>query len=133
MKISSQTTIQQVFNQFAEQFSHLRLEFYQTAHGNEEGSRQEDQISHATSLGTINPHLEEQVFQVDGNMTVSEFENMMRDKYKLNVQVFRKSADVWLQTTATDHWSLDKQNSKGQVADETDNIEPIDITDFDVE
>jgi hypothetical protein len=32
----------------------------------------------------------------------------------LYVQVFRKSGKVWLETTATDNWSLYKQNEEGQ-------------------
>jgi hypothetical protein len=133
MQISAQTTVQQVFDQFANQFQYLRLEFYHQPHGNEEGSPAEDQISHKTTLGTINPSLQDQTFVVDGAMTVAAFESMMREKFNLNVQVFRKSAEVWLQTTATDHWSLDKQNNNGGGFESVDDIEAVDITDFDVE
>jgi hypothetical protein len=31
----------------------------------------------------------------------------------LSVQVFRKSGKNWLETTASDQWSLEKQNAKG--------------------
>ncbi len=132
MQISAKTTVQEVFDQFASQFQFLRLEFYQKAHESEHGSPAADQISHNTLLGRLNPQLEDQTFVVDGSMSVAEFENLMRDKYRLHVQIFRKSSELWLQTTATDHWSLDKQNSKGEGFDAVDDIEPIDITDFDV-
>jgi len=70
---------------------------------------------------------------ITGEMTVAEFEKMMKDTLKLNVQVFRKSAKIWLQTTSTDHWSLEKQNGKGERSTTDYNIEPLDITDFDVD
>ena len=57
----------------------------------------------------------------------------MKEKYSLNIQVFRKSADIWLQTSATDHWTLEKQNGKGQRSTLEYDIPPIDITDFDLE
>ncbi len=64
---------------------------------------------------------------------MADFEKMMLDKFMLNVQVSRKSADIWLQTSATDHWSLEKQNGKEQRSGEDHHIEPIDIRDFDLE
>ena len=36
-----------------------------------------------------------------------------KEIYDLNVQVFRRSGNIWLQTTATDHLSLSAQNEKG--------------------
>jgi hypothetical protein len=46
-------------------------------------------------------------------MKVSELENLFKRKYKLNIQVFRKSGNAWLETTVTDAWTLDKQNQEG--------------------
>jgi hypothetical protein len=46
-------------------------------------------------------------------MLVSELENLFEDKFKLSVQVFRKSGKSWLETTFTDGWSLKKQNQEG--------------------
>lgn len=45
-------------------------------------------------------------------MTVSELEQHFADVYGLSVQVFRKSGEVWLETTTTDNWSLEKQNQE---------------------
>ncbi|MBK6949217.1 MAG: hypothetical protein IPH16_15200 [Haliscomenobacter sp.] len=46
-------------------------------------------------------------------MTVREFEQAFYDTYGLNVQVFRRSGNIWIQTTATDSWTLAEQNRKG--------------------
>ena len=66
-------------------------------------------------------------------MTVGEFEKIFYEKTSLGVQVFRKSAGIWLQTSSTDSWTLEKQNGKGERSDSHVEIDPIDITDFDVE
>ena len=133
MKLNRLSTIQNIFDQFNDQFEFLRLEFYKNIHGASEGSPMAEQISHSTLLIDINPDLKETEFIIDGDKTVADFEKMMRDKFKLNVQVFRKSSEIWLQTTATDHWSLNKQNGKGQRSLIDYEIEPVDITDFDVD
>jgi hypothetical protein len=133
MKINKSSTIQDVFEQFSMLFPYLKLEFYRKGHQANEGSSIEDQISHQTKLSQMSPDVTDSDFNIDGDMTVSDFEKYVKDKFQMNVQVFRKSSDLWLQTTATDHWTLNKQNGKGQRSTADYDIEPIDITDFDIE
>lgn len=47
---------------------------------------------------------------IHGNQKVSTLESNFHDTFGLNVQVFRKSANLWLQTTVTDEWTLSQQN-----------------------
>ena len=51
---------------------------------------------------------------ITDEMSVSELEAMFRDHYGLYVQVFRRSGRLWLETTATDNWTLSVQNKQGQ-------------------
>jgi hypothetical protein len=131
MKLTKKSTVQDIFDQFNTQFPYLHLEFYD--HDDNVDHTPTHQISHSTLLEDLNPELVESVFAVDPEMTVSDFEKMMEDKYQLNIQVFRKSSDIWLQTSATDHWTLEKQNGKGHRSTLTYDIDPITISDFDVE
>ena len=132
MKIQKHSTVQNIFDQFNSRFPHLKLQFYKKDHQNNEGSKSEDMVSHQTHLSQISPDLTEKEFYIDSEQSVSDFEQMMKNEFNLNIQVFRKSNDLWLQTTSTDHWSLKKQNGKGQRSTLEYNIDPIDITDFDV-
>ena len=50
-------------------------------------------------------------------MTVNELEQRFSDVYGLGVQVFRKSGNVWLETTVTDGWTLEQQNKQGESLD----------------
>jgi hypothetical protein len=43
-------------------------------------------------------------------MKVGELEHAFNVKFGLSAQVFRKSGEIWLQTTTTDTWTLAKQN-----------------------
>jgi G3E family GTPase len=133
IKISKTSTLQQISDQFSVVFPYLKLEFYKEKHKPNEGSEADDLLTHSTLLHEIHPDVTEMEINIDREMTVAEFEKLMKDKLKLNVQVFRKSSKIWLQTTSTDHWSLDKQNGKGERSTTDYNIEPLDITDFDVD
>ncbi len=48
-------------------------------------------------------------------MTVNELEKSFSNLYKLNTHIFRKSGNVWLETTITEGWSLEEQNLQGEV------------------
>lgn len=127
-------TLQYLSDKFITVFPFLKLEFYSTDHKGNEGSGRAYLLQHNTALSVIDPDEADKIdFSFYGEKSVAEFEKMMKEKFRLNVQVFRKSADIWLQTTATDHWSLNKQNGKGQRSTLDYNIEPVDITDFDVD
>lgn len=133
MTISTHTKVQDVFNEFNQLFPFLKLEFYKNPHEDNEGSEVKDQVSHGTLLGELNPDLMDKSFKVDPSMTVADFEKMMHEEFNLNVQVFRKSAGLWLQTTATDGWSLEKQNGKGERSTKDYDIKPIEMKDLDLD
>ena len=133
IEITKASTLQHISDQFCAVFPFLKLEFYKEKHKTNEGSDVDDQLTRDTLLIKIQPDLKETYFNIDGEISVADFEKMMKDKFNLNVQVFRKSSKIWLQTTSTDHWSLNKQNGKGERSTTDYNIEPLDITDFDVD
>jgi hypothetical protein len=66
---------------------------------------------------------------IDQSMTVARLERCFEQKTGLHVQVFRSSGSLWLITTATDQWSLEKQNREGEELSQKPNeeIEPLDI------
>jgi len=133
INISKTSTLQQVADQFSIWFPYLKLEFYNENHKLHQGSDSDVMLAHDIFVHTFQPDLVETDIHVSGEMSVADFEKLMKDRLKLNVQVFRKSAKLWLQTTSTDHWSLDKQNGKGERSTADYHIEPLDITDFDVD
>ena len=52
--------------------------------------------------------------EVNESMTVLELEKAFMDEFGLNVQVFRKSGNIWLETTLTDAWTLKRQSDHGR-------------------
>lgn len=52
--------------------------------------------------------------EISEEMKVIDLEKLLKDKYSLAVQVFRKSGNLWLETTMTDNWTLKQQNNHGR-------------------
>jgi hypothetical protein len=114
MKISKDFTVKDLHNYFSNLFPYLKLEVYRGKHEDFQGSPKKDEVSHDRKLSEISVSAADGELVINKEMKVSEFESMMADQYGLNVQVFRKSNDIWLQTSVTDDWTLEKQNGKGE-------------------
>lgn len=113
MRISDQKTLQDISREFHQMFPGLKLEFYASAHASGEGSPVQERLPGKSFLSKVRTINKEADLEIDPEMSVSKFEQLFAEQYGLNVQVFRKSGNLWMQTTSTDHWSLAQQNRKG--------------------
>lgn len=52
--------------------------------------------------------------EFNDNTTVLDVEKAFMDQFGLSVQMFRKSGNLWLETTITDKWTLKQQNDHGR-------------------
>jgi hypothetical protein len=113
MIISDDKTLRDIQKEFNTFFPYLKIEFYKGKHEEGEGSPVKDRLNPNRKLGAVRKIHSQEDLAIKDDMSVSQFEQMFLDKYDLNVQVFRKSGNLWIQTTATDHWTLAEQNRKG--------------------
>jgi hypothetical protein len=99
-------------------FPWLRLEFFSVPHHAREASPKKQMLPVTLSIGearTVHGHGSVTVHPA---MSVTELEEAFRVQCGLAVQVFRRSGNVWLETTVTDNWTLQEQNDNGQVMSE---------------
>ena len=115
LTLSAERLIKEVQQNFNTAFPFLKIEFFKP--GKERKKRQP-----AANLlpGTITlreagliPGREE-TMEITGALTVQELENRLFNKFGLTVQVFRKSGNLWLETTMTDLRTLKDQNEHGE-------------------
>ena len=103
--------IQEEFNHI---FPYLKLEFFAKPH-QAFGASSKKLIKRTSNsikdCRTIHTHGE---ITITPNITVNELEQRFADVYGLSVQVFRKSGRSWLETSVTDGWTLEEQNSQGR-------------------
>ncbi|MCU0322528.1 MAG: hypothetical protein MUE72_08940, partial [Chitinophagaceae bacterium] len=106
-------TVQQLFNEL---FPFLKIEFFE----------KENRINmawikkrvHNTNKKLVDYKLPQISFKevcIHPDMTVTELEKEFNKIYKLHTQVFRKSGNIWLETTITDGWTLKEQNNQGEM------------------
>ena len=113
MKITNNTKLLEIQHAFSKEYPGLKLEFYNKEHRDHEGSPITAQIDNNQVLKNVAKNFEEGELNITDKMTVGELEKTFQTKYGLHAQVFRRSASLWLQTSATDDWTIEKQNRKG--------------------
>ncbi len=114
LTIDTQRQISDIQKEFNEIFPFLKLEFFNNKSFSRNNFTSSQIIPRNRKLGDSQKGIENGFIEIEESMKVSELENLFRDKYRLAVQVFRKSGNLWLETTMTDNWSLFQQNKHGR-------------------
>ena len=113
MLISNNRKLKEIQTDFRRLFPNLKIEFYSDHHDVGEGSSFGSRLDPEATIGQVRKEGSEGDLRIHSKMKVSTFEGRIYQRFGLNVQVFRKSGNLWMQTTSTDHWTLAQQNRKG--------------------
>jgi len=112
--INDRRKIHAIQEDFNKQFPYLKLEFFSKPHSIGGGSAKKLIKVPSKTLGECRTIHDSGTITITPQMTVADLEQNFRDIYGLSAQVFRKSGKVWLETTVTDVWTLEEQNSQGE-------------------
>ncbi len=115
ININDNTLIKHIKEEFNLLFPFLKIEFFNKSHQLGEGTPKLQLTADTKTLGECRNMHNNGVLEIDPMMAVADLERSFKDEYGLNIQVFRKSGKVWLETTVTDKWSLKEQNSQGEL------------------
>ena len=114
MIIKDSKLISAIQKEFNDKFPFLKIEFYEKKHAIGEGSEKTEKIDPGKIIAEVRSKHNTGDLSINGHLKVKSLEKHFADDYGLSVQVFRKSGDLWLQTTSTDEWTLSDQNEHGQ-------------------
>jgi hypothetical protein len=115
LEIYAERLIIDVQKDFTSTYPFLKIEFFRNG-----GARQDryptkhkfddkTKLKHAWLWKKDKGHLD-----VNDAMSVLELENAFIDQFGLSAQVYRRSGNIWLETTMTDNWTLKQQNDHGR-------------------
>ena len=110
LNIHDNLLLEDIQDQFSDSFPSLKIEFYRHAHHRKEGSTQQDQIDAKTRVSDIRKRHNPGVLLLKSTDTTYHVESMFKDIFGLNVQIFRKGKNGWIQTIPTDNYSLQQQS-----------------------
>lgn len=112
LKITPRSTIKEVQDAFSKAYPDLKIEFYKKPHSENRLSPEKYKIAaeDADALQTI--FTNKAGIDISKSRTVAEFEKDFFETQGIAAQVFRRSGNIWLQTSKTDDWTLEKQNTR---------------------
>ncbi len=112
MLIHDQLKVKDIQDKFHDIYPGLMLKIFRVKHAHHKGSSG-DAVGENVILKDIYPQIKAGKIDLDQEKTVLEVEQEFEQRFGLSVQIYRRSADLWLQTIGTDEWSLETQNRKG--------------------
>lgn len=108
LHIDKQTKLSDLQMWFSDSFPNLKIEFYDHTHDQGQGNTKSELLRNLDLLVSPNGHPEVELTIFDDYST-NLVEHIFRTKLRLNVQVFRRNGDKWIQTITTDNWTLKEQ------------------------
>lgn len=114
LRIAGIRSIEDVQQDFNANYPYLKLEFFRPVNGNNTQASIRNLLSHSLKINDARRIQHDGELDINDLMKVGELENLLKQQYGLYAQVFRKSGNVWLETTMSDNWTLKQQNDHGR-------------------
>lgn len=112
IQIHDSYTLSEIQETFSKHFPYLKLEFFNVDPVKGGKFSKENLITQTNKTLAEVRHLHRAGhLSINGHQKVSTLENHLANDFGINIQVFRKSGNSWLQTTSTDEWTLSEQNN----------------------
>jgi hypothetical protein len=131
LHIAPNRLISDIQKEFNENFPFLKIEFFKTKSFSRSEFMAHQIIPSQRKIGESQQSITDGDIEIEADMKVKDLEKIFKDQFSLAMQVFRKSGNLWLETTMTDGWTLQQQNDHGyEISTGKKNIERPD--DFDL-
>lgn len=114
MVVDAKQTTTGLQRDFSKHFPFLKIEFFREPCIKGKGNSKDKMILSSEIISRLQRKKQLGKISYTISTTVSEIEEKFLDKFGLCMQVFRKSGNVWLETTSTDDWTLEQQNEEGR-------------------
>jgi len=113
ININRDTTVQAIQKQFNAYYPYLKIEFFKDVPKNKPILKAEIFVM-MESLKRIDNFYEGKIIDVGEKRTVHEVSQDFENMFGLSAHVFRKSGNVWVETSLTEDWTLEDQNKEGE-------------------
>ena len=112
--VTGESSLKSIQQEFSKLFPNLKIEFFSKPHNAFEGTSAQYLIKETdVTLNDIKGAKHEGWIYLEPDMLVWQIEKFFQDEFHLSMQIFRRSGNVWLETSRTDNLSLEEQNELG--------------------
>jgi len=113
LHIEDDNVIRNIQNEFNKTYPFLKIEFFKSPVSNRLSQKMEkinpfERIKFVAKVNGPN------IINIGKHQTVAQLEKDFEEMFSLKAEVFRKSGNIWIETSLTDDWTLEQQNSEGE-------------------
>lgn len=114
LHIKNQMTISELQKQFSVEFPYLKIEFFDIPHTSSNKLTKAHLFPAGRLLGVCRKMRNEGIIIINPEDTVEKLENIFWNEYGLSAEVFRRSGNLWIETSLSNSWTLKLQNEEGK-------------------
>ncbi len=112
LQINGDSSINSIVKEFSFHYPFLKINFLKNYFKNAISSK--GSLSEIELSKKIGSNREKKVININKTRTVLELEKELENIFGLAVLIFRKSGNVWVETSLTEDWTLEEQNKAGE-------------------
>ena len=110
ISINDECTVKEIQYEFSKNYQYLKIEFYRKATEENSPFGFADAIPGTMSLQFIRSNHRAGKIVIEPHRKVSHLKQILNDEFGLNSMIFRKAGSLWIETSLTNDWTLEKQN-----------------------
>ena len=115
LTIDGERSCRSVQSEFTSLYPFLKIDFFRTYDGSGRSLSRPERVSPHEPLRRFVRDSLPVTVNVEGGKTVSQVIKSFEEALpSLSAAVFRKSGTLWIETTLTSDWTLDRQNREGE-------------------
>ena len=118
LRVDKEMKIKDIQKAFSNQYPFLKIEFFKKPHARNKLSPRTEMLNANIPVRDFAKFHYASRINIDGMRTIGEVEKDFWEMFSMSAQIFRKSGNLWIETSLTDGWPLDKQNREGEYFNE---------------
>jgi hypothetical protein len=111
--IHQENQIRNIQNEFNEVYPFLKIEFFKNS-SKKKPLQKSEKINAGEKVKLVVNLNGSNKIDIGKQRTVAQLEEDFKELLGLNALVYRKSGNLWIETSLTDDWTLEQQNSEGE-------------------
>ncbi len=114
LHIDQESRIRNIQNEFNEVYPFLKIEFFKDSFSKKKPSQKAEKINPGEKVKLVDRLTGHDKIDISKQRTVAQIEEDFKEFFGLKVELYRKSGNSWIETSLTDNWTLEQQNSEGE-------------------
>ncbi len=115
LHIKENTALRNIQHIFTKKYPFLKLEFFSSPHPNLKLSLKNQMLNANLAIKQVARKKSSGEVDISENRQVFILEKDFWELFGFAAQVFRRSGNVWIETSLTDNWTLNQQNREGEL------------------